>query len=132
MKFYISLLLGLVFAAAPLLAQESAPREAQFFALNQAQVAMSDLGKAWKLYDQAKTVLQELKDEGLLVEFGVLEHAWGDEWNWNIYMVAKDHEAFLKAWNEYITRVNKKYPGLVKDWLSIVKAHKDNLYSLYR
>jgi hypothetical protein len=132
MTRYTLILFALLIAVVPLRAQDADEPEELFFVLNQAQISMTDMPKAWDIWKQATTVLQELKDEGLLVEFGLLQHAWGDEWNWNFYMITKDHASFLKAWDEYITRVREKYPDLVRDWLAMVKAHKDNMYSLFR
>jgi hypothetical protein len=74
-------------------------------------------------------ILNNLVDQGKLLSWGVLQHGWGDEWNWNIYYVAKDHITFLNAWNEYITQVSEDDPRFQSNFFSRCFEHKDAIYS---
>lgn len=82
-----------------------------------------------KMIDTAfAPVMKELMDEGILIGWGQLNHAWGDEWNLNIYYINKDHEAFVKFWKEFLKRVKEKFPQVVKEMSSLLSRHKDNMY----
>ena len=124
-------LFGLFFAGAVSLAQEDNRPEPLFVVVNQNQVAMTDMGALNKMwFEQAVPVLEELKEEGKLVNFGLMTHAWGDEWNYNFYVIAKSHEEFVATWDEYIKRMSDRHPDLLGEWISRIKAHKDNMYTV--
>ncbi len=95
------------------------------------QVQMSDIGKVNKMVDSVFTpVLKQLVDEGMIYSFGQFEHYWGDEWNLNFWYIAKDMASFDKFWEEYVSRVNKKYPGSFAATVKYFQAHKDNIYTI--
>ncbi len=124
-------LLGLLFATVTY-AQDGDRPEPVFLVVNQNQVAMTDMGALNDMwFDKAVPVLDKMKEEGLVLDFGLFTHAWGDEWNFNFYFVTKSHEDFLKAWDEYIKRMGEAHPDSFMEWVSKIKAHKDNMYSLY-
>ena len=75
-------------------------------------------------------VLDELKEEGLIDNWGLLTHAWGDEWNFNWFMVTENHAGFLTAWSELISRVNERDPDWFEKFDPMCREHKDNLYTL--
>lgn len=125
-------LFGLFFAGTVSLAQEDNRPEPVFLVVNQNQVAMTDmsaLNKIW--FEQASPVLDQMKKDGKLLNYGLMTHAWGDEWNYNMFFVTKSHEDFLKMWDEYIDTMQEKHPESLGEWISRIKAHKDNMYTLY-
>ncbi len=77
-------------------------------------------------------VLDELVAEGKLLGWGVLTHAWGDEWNWNVYYSVESHRAFLDFWSEYSGRLNERHPGWWQRVWDLCTEHKDNIYSVSR
>jgi hypothetical protein len=77
-------------------------------------------------------VLDELVKEGKLTGWGVLEHAWGDEWNWNVWYSATTHRAFLDGWDEYIARLNRRHPGWYQRFAPLCSDHKDAMYAVRR
>lgn len=94
-------------------------------------VPTSEMSKANKMLDSVfAPVLKQLVDEGFLISWGQFTHLWGDEWNFNIYYIAKDMAAFDKFWEEYVTRVNKKFPDAFANTTKYFQAHKDNIYTL--
>lgn len=94
-------------------------------------VPTSEMSKANKMLDSVfAPVLKQLVDEGFLISWGQFTHLWGDEWNFNIYYIAKDMSAFDKFWEEYVTRVNKKFPDAFANTTKYFQAHKDNIYTL--
>lgn len=96
---------------------------------SQNMVKMEEVGKLNTLVDSITApIMKELIDEGMLIGWGQLNHAWGDEWNVNFYYITESHAAFLKCWNEFVKRANKRFPGSFKDWAPLLKAHKDNMY----
>lgn len=95
------------------------------------KVKLGDMGKVNKQFDSLfAPILRELVDEGMIFSFGQFNHAWGDEWNMNVWYTAKDMASFSEFWDEYVKRVSDRHPGA---WGSMVKynqAHKDNMYTI--
>ena len=61
---------------------------------------------------------------------GQLNHAWGDEWNFNLWYSAKDTETFHKFWDEYTKHVSEKFPDAFGSTVGYFQEHKDNIYSI--
>ena len=76
--------------------------------------------------------LDELVREGRLMGWGVLTHAWGDEWNYIIYYTAANTAAFLSAWDELIRRVRQRRPNFMADFAPLCTEHKDSIYGVAR
>lgn len=94
-------------------------------------VPTSEVSKVNKMLDSVfAPVLKQLVDEGFLISWGQFTHLWGDEWNFNLYYIVKDMSAFDKFWEEYVTRVNKKFPDAFVNTTKYFQAHKDNIYTL--
>lgn len=107
--------------------------EPKFLAFSQNMVPMSELQNVLSIGDSLMApVLDELVDEGMLYGWGVLTHAWGDEYNYNIYYTAKDHTSFVKAFGEFVKRMQERHPEAWRETVQHFKAHKDNLYSIHR
>ncbi len=77
-------------------------------------------------------VLDDLVEEEMLVGWGILTHAWGDEWNWNVYYTVESHAAFLDFWQEMVGRINENHPGFWQRLYPLCSEHKDNIYSVHR
>ena len=77
-------------------------------------------------------VLDELVRERRLMGWGVLGHAWGDEWNYVIYYTAADLQTFDAAWRELVARVERRDPGLFGRITPLCSEHRDNIYSVRR
>ncbi len=102
-----------------------------WFVLSQNMVPLSDVEELNVLSDSLFVpILNELVDEGKLLSYGLLSHAWGDEWNYNIYYITKDYPAFIEFFNEYVKRVTEKQSDALSKAVSLIKAHKDNMYSI--
>jgi len=94
-------------------------------------VPMSEVGKVNKMVDSVfSPILKELVDAKFIDGWGQFSHAWGDEWNLNIWYVVKDMASFDKFWTEYVSRVNKKHPGAFAATTKYFQAHKDNIYTI--
>lgn len=76
--------------------------------------------------------LDELVNERRLLGWGVLGHAWGDEWNYVIYYTAENVAAFHSAFNEAVRRVAQRRPDVWDMFGSLCTEHKDNIYSVRR
>lgn len=123
--FFIIVLLLPEFAAA----QEADGDDQRFFMLNQHQCYGQYMDEVQAHFDdEVAPVLDDLVDEGHIIEWGALQHLWGDEWNWNFYIVAESHSAFLDAWSEFGQRVGSPYEG--SDFGEWCHAHRDNMYTL--
>jgi len=98
---------------------------------SQNMVKMSDMGKVNKMLDSLfAPILDGLVDEGKLSGWGQLTHAWGDEWNSNLWYSAKDMATFNAFWTEYVKRVSDKHPEAFGEVVSYFQALKDNIYSI--
>lgn len=75
--------------------------------------------------------LDKLVDEGKLLSWGSLTHAWGDEWNILIYYNAKDFATFEKAWGEAYKSFTESAPEeVISEMMGMISAHKDNIYTV--
>ena len=74
-------------------------------------------------------ILDDLVEQGKLINWGVLTHAWGDEHNWNVFYVAESHSKFLEAWDEFIARVMENDPDVNEKIGDICWEHKDSIYT---
>src|SRR3970040_3055799 len=66
------------------------------------KVKMGEVQNATKTVNEKfAPILNGLVDEGMLESWGLFNHTWGDEWNMNVWYVAKDMMAFEIFWYEY-------------------------------
>lgn len=134
MKTFLKLLiaLALLTTSNPATAQEARiPSKPGWFVFNQNKVLPENVAKLNVLQDSLfAPILNELVDEGKLIGWGQLMHAWGDEWNYNFYFITESHRAFLDFWAEYISRLNKRHPGWFKKVALLFTEHKDNMFSI--
>ena len=95
------------------------------------KVKLSDIAAANKIVNEKLApVLNGLVDEKMLLGWGLFNHAWGDEWNVNIWYVAKDMDAFNKFWKEFTGRINKQQPEAWTELRGYIQEHKDNIYTI--
>ena len=95
------------------------------------KVKLSDISSANKLINEKfAPILNGLVDEGMLYGWGLFNHAWGDEWNVNVWYTVKNMDAFSKFWDEYIKRVKEKQPDAWNELRGYIQEHKDNIYSI--
>lgn len=78
--------------------------------------------------DDLGPVADEMIEEGHITEWGLLNHGWGDLWNFNVYYVAPDIEEFMPFWYEFMETIEERSPG----WLELIQEHchdhKDTIY----
>lgn len=95
------------------------------------KVKLSDISSANKLINEKfAPILNGLVDEGMLYGWGLFNHAWGDEWNVNVWYTVKNMDTFSKFWDEYIKRVREKQPDAWNELRGYIQEHKDNIYSI--
>lgn len=131
------LLISILFISLNILAQESDTTgmndQPGFLVLSQNIVPMAEMQDVLNQGDSlAAPILDELVNEGLLYGWGVLTHAWGDEYNYNIYYIAMDHAAFVKAFDEFVKRMGERHPDSWRKVVQHLKTHKDNMYSIHK
>ncbi len=72
----------------------------------------------------------KLVDEGKLIKWSYMTHAWGDEWNIVVRYVAKDVATFEKTWGEAYKSFTESAPEEVSDqMIGMISAHKDGIYT---
>lgn len=95
------------------------------------KVKLSDISSANNLINEKfAPILNSLVDEGMLLGWGLFNHAWGDEWNVNVWYTAKDMDAFNTFWDEYIKSINEQQPDAWAELRGYIQEHKDNIYTI--
>jgi hypothetical protein len=97
------------------------------------ECGLGDLGDAVRLVNgDWRPIAQELIDEGMLLDYGLLTHSWGDEWNLVDYYVTETSQAFQTAWAELVRRVQARDPdgNMFEEFAELCPRHKDNIYSV--
>ena len=117
-----------ILAAGSSQAQES---EQPLLVVSFQKVKMADVGAMNKMINEKfAPILNGLVDDKMLLNWGLFNHAWGDEWNVNIWYTVKDMASFDKFWEEYIKRINEKQPDAWKELRGYIQEHKDNIYTI--
>ena len=95
------------------------------------KVKLADVGPFNKLVNEKfAPILNGLVDEGMLYGWGLFNHAWGDEWNANVWYTVKDMDTFNKFWDEYMKQIREKQPDAWKEMRGYIQEHKDNIYTI--
>ena len=90
---------------------------------------LDQVGYLARLTDSAVVpIAQELVNEGMIFNYGLMTHNWGDEWNVVYYYVAESHRAFLDFWSEFVSRIQQRHPDLFGEFQERCSEHKDNIY----
>ena len=123
----IVLMFILAFTAESVQAQEA---ETPTLVVNSQKVKMTDIAKVSDMVkEKFSPILNGLVDEGKLYSWGIFTHAWGDEWNFNIWYVVKDMNAFNAFWAEYMNRISE-HSEAWEEMLGHLQEHKDNIYNI--
>ncbi len=81
-------------------------------------------------------VWDQMVADGTLLSAGIFVHEWGDEWNFNMYRIAPDREAFFRAYEAEGEAVGGQLeelgisadePGPIQEHCT---EHRDNIYVL--
>jgi hypothetical protein len=78
--------------------------------------------------DLTGPIMNDVVAAGHWINWGVLQHSWGDEWNFNNFYAAKDRASFFKGWDMFVATVSEKHPDAFKIWQQYCFEHKDNIY----
>lgn len=119
-------------AASPTAAQEAEPTPG-ISAVRFFECGLGDLDEAVRLLNgEWREIAGELVDEGRLLDYGILTHAWGDEWNLLDYYVAEDIQSFHAAFGELVARLQERdrEGELFERFAALCPRHKDNIYSV--
>lgn len=114
---------------APTASAQDDDLETRFMMLNQHMCPPQNMAAVMELTREALApALAAGEEAGEIDDWGVLTHSWGDEWNFNFYIVTEDHRAFLDAWSSFVGRMNETRPGWFDELAPLCTMHKDNLY----
>lgn len=97
------------------------------------ECGLADLGEAVEMLNGSwRGYAEELIEEGLLVDYGILTHSWGDEWNLVDWFAATDQAAFQAAWRELLLRFQEDDSDgeQFTRFGELCPRHKDNIYSV--
>lgn len=74
-------------------------------------------------------VLDRAVSEGVLTGWGVLNHLWGDEWNWVIYYSGPNAGGLTQVVSGLLGEIIEGMPGdPMEDLANMCSAHRDNVY----
>jgi len=113
------------------LAQDSDKTFKPTVVISQNMVPLAQMGRYVELTNKYWTPgFDKLVDEGKLISWGFMTHAWGDEWNVVVHYVAKDFDSFEKAWSEGLKLFTEAAPEESNDeMINMISAHKDGIYT---
>lgn len=95
------------------------------------KVRLVDISAFNKLVNEKfAPILNSLVDDKMLLGWGLFNHAWGDEWNANVWYTVKNVAAFDQFWDEYMKRISEKQPDAWKELRGYIQEHKDNIYTI--
>lgn len=132
MKPLAALVLAAVLAAPSALAQDQGP----VVAVSSWKCDMSRVGDLTEAVNEyMRPAAQEMVDEGLITNWGLLRHFWGDEWNLVFYTTAADPAAVMEANVEMNRRAGERARAGGEDpevnpLYRSCTEHKDSIYSV--
>ena len=95
------------------------------------KIKLADIGTVNKMINEKfAPILNSLVDDKMILSWGLFNHAWGDEWNVNVWYTVKDMASFDKFWDEYMKRISEKQPDAWAQMRGYIQEHKDNIYSI--
>ena len=130
----VSCIVGVVVAffgvATPVIAQQTPAPQPGVFVLSPNKCDQARIGELndW-VRSSTAPILNDLVREGRLMGWGVLTHAWGDEWNWVLYYTARDLNTFHAAFQEFARRLAEREPNFMQRLAGFCTEHKDNIYA---
>ena len=124
-KIFSTILVTFLFLGGNTSAQDN---EQPLLVVSFQKVKMGEVQNATKTVNEKfAPILNGLVDEGMLESWGLFNHTWGDEWNMNVWYVAKDMMAFEIFWDEYMKRISA---DAWKELRGYILEHKDNIYTI--
>lgn len=122
-----ALLLGLALALSPsgIAAQEGVPTHSvvRFF-------KCSPQVEAVAAFQRARPIVEEMVEEGKFLDYGILTHAWGDEWNVVDYFIVSGIQDFFTHFGELAARIAERHPEFMSEATRLCTEHRDVIYSV--
>ena len=113
--------------------EDEPERETTFMMLNQNVCPQENMSEVADIWDESLApILNEMRNEGEIIDWGILTHHWGDEYNFNFFIETDDHAGFVEVWSEFVERSQEKAPEAFEQLAPLCTLHKDNLYTLHR
>lgn len=123
---------ALLLTPVPARAQEEAP-EPGVVIVRYFECDLGRTGEAVQMMNGTwRSVVQSVIEDGMLLDYGILVHNWGDEWNLLDYFVAENSPAFFEGWGESLRRLGEADPEgtTFEGFTEICARHKDNIYGV--
>jgi hypothetical protein len=111
--------------------EESSKKFKPTVVISSNKVALANVGRWVELNNKYWAPhFDKLVDDGKLISWGVITHAWGDEWSVVVHYVAKDFATFQKAWGEGLKAFSENTPEELNDeMINMILEHKDSIYT---
>ncbi len=132
-RIIASALLLLIILSGSVIAQDSDEAKKKFkptVVVSQNIVPLAQIGRFVEITNEYWAPgFDKLVNEGKLINWSYMTHAWGDEWNIVIRYVAKDFATFEKAWSEGLKSYTESAPKeVMSEFIGMISAHKDGIY----
>lgn len=76
-------------------------------------------------------VAQQMVDDGDLFAYGMMTHAWGDEWNVMFYTATHDEASFMQKTSDLQSeQFEAMGSDMIAGFLENCHDHRDNIYSM--
>ncbi len=122
-------LVGASMPAEPIQAQEATPTHVvmRYFKCAQQGAAVANL-------QEGRAIVDQMIAEGKFLQYGILAHNWGDEWNVVDFFVVDGIDSFFGDFGELLQRTNAAAEGQEEDddgpsFGENCTEHKDNIYT---
>ena len=120
-------LLALTMPAEPIQAQETLPTH-----IVMRYFKCADQGEAVRALQLGRPVVQQMVGEGKFLDYGILSHNWGDEWNVVDYFVVAGIGSFFANFTDLAGRIGAAAAASTDEdapTLESCTEHKDNIYA---
>jgi hypothetical protein len=91
-------------------------------------------GTGIRLFQRARPIVQQMIAEGKFVDYGILAHSWGDEWNVVDYFAVDGIAPFFANFSELTRRIGEANRQAAADTLppfgEVCTEHKDIIYAI--
>ena len=127
------LAVGLFMAPDAVAQEEEEETQANLIVMRYFECGLGNTARAVELLNgEWRDVMDELEDEGMIQGFGILTHAWGDEWNVMDWFAVENMHGFHTAWSEAVSRMGARDPdgNIFSEFVEICPRHKDNIWGI--
>ena len=102
------------------------------FAFSEWKCPIGNLQEAVQISNEvSRPIFEDLAEEGMIVDWNILTHLYGDDWNLIFVTLAEDMDSAVESSREFQRRVQETGMGERGDrFVELCPYHRDNIYSI--